>query len=150
MAKKKASNRRRCLIVERHPWETGGAQQQLQIPLTAARKFFGGQDRKRTIRIRLWMGTGDGIEKEIVISKAYKNGTRRTNGFPEMGAFPAGFVFFEESTTTGLYDVWWQDMDLQIVAAKYSNWTQGKDSQHGRGRLAKIVRAPVDRPIKHV
>ena len=32
---------RRCLIVERHDWETGGRRQQVQLPLATANKFVG-------------------------------------------------------------------------------------------------------------
>ena len=40
----------RCLIVERHPWETGFGQEQLQIPLRPAEEFFGADATKRNSR----------------------------------------------------------------------------------------------------
>ena len=41
---------RRCLIVERHEWETGFAPEHLQIRLHAAEEFFGaGTDRRRMV-----------------------------------------------------------------------------------------------------
>jgi hypothetical protein len=36
-----------CLIVERHRWETGGSEQQLQFVLDLAREFFGAAGRGR-------------------------------------------------------------------------------------------------------
>ncbi len=146
MAKKKISRRaRRCLIVERHLWETGGHQQQLQFPLAAARNFWGSGDRDRRITVHIRLGPTP-VTRQITISREYANGTRRTNGFPEMGDFPTGFVFFQETTTPDEYDVWWQ-IDVAVVAARYSQWRQGQNTQYGRGRLAIIVAAPVPRPI---
>ena len=52
MAKARNSGERsayRCLIVERHAWETGFNQEQLQIPLAAAEQFFGPGDQARDI-----------------------------------------------------------------------------------------------------
>ena len=43
----------RCLILERHAWETGFGQGQLQIPLKPAEEFFGAGDTPRPIRVRL-------------------------------------------------------------------------------------------------
>jgi hypothetical protein len=82
----------------------------------------------------------------IVISREYQNGTRRTNGFPQMGSIPSSFIFFEETNKPGVYDLWWQT-DRAIVAARYSNWIQGRNTQYGRGRLSIIVPAPVPRII---
>jgi hypothetical protein len=150
MARKQQS--RRCLIVERHAWETGGSQQQLQFVLELARQFFGAGGSDRAIQVRLFLAfpwtVVTGV-RDIVISREYKNGTRRTNGFPEMAGFPAGFVFFEETDVPNVYDVWWQT-DVAVVAARYSNWSQGGNSQYGRGRLSIIVEAPVPRPIDRI
>ncbi len=146
--KKKTVQRRRCLIIERHQWETGGAEQQLQFPLAVAKAFFGKGDTARAITVRIRIGPTT-IVKDITISKTYQNGTRRTNGFKEMGQFPAGFVFFQETGKPNEYDVWWQT-DVAVVAARYPDWKQGKNSQYGRGRLAIIVRAPVPRPIDRI
>lgn len=149
MSKKKV---RRCLIVERHPWETGGAQQQLQFVLADARKFFGTDSVSRQIQIQLFIpanAESPATTKSITISKRYSNGTRRTNGFAEMGGFPPGFVFFEETGTPNEYDVWWQS-DAAIVAARYKKWSQGLNTQHRRGRLSMIVEAPVPRLINRI
>ena len=145
--------KRRCLIVERHPWETGGKQQQLQFLLETARQFFGPRNVDRTIRVRLFMPPGAAqpiVERDIVISREYANGTRRTNRFPEMSVIPPGFVFFEETTQANTYDVWWQQLDTPVVAARYNQWSQGGNTQHGRGRLSVIVSAPVPRPIDRI
>ncbi len=48
----------KCLIVERHNWETGGGEQQLQIPLSAAHQFFGPGNRKRPIRVDVFVEGG--------------------------------------------------------------------------------------------
>jgi hypothetical protein len=147
-----ARNRKRCLIVERHEWETGARQQQLQFVLEPARRFFGPGAADRTIGVRLFIPPSAPTataERKIVISREYQNGTRRTNAFPEMGGFPAGFVFFEETHDPGMYDVWWQT-DAQVVAARYTGWEQGRNTQYGRGRLSVIVTAPVPRPIVRI
>jgi len=153
MAQKPQRGRRRCLIVERHDWETGGRQQQLQFVLKKASDFFGPGITDRTIRVRLFLpakAERPVVEHDIVISREYQNGTRRTNRFPEMSGFPAGFVFFEETPDANVYDVWWQEVNIAVVAARYSDWKQGANSQHGRGRLSAIVDAPVPRFIDRI
>jgi hypothetical protein len=145
-------HQRRCLIVERHDWETGGHQQQLQFLLNTARDFFGPGNRDRSISIRVFFpasATIPAFEKDITISRVYRNGTRRTNGFPEMGSVPPSFIFFEETNQNDTYDVWWI-ADKAIVAARFHNWSQGQNTQHGRGRLSTIVIAPVPRIINHI
>jgi len=90
------------------------------------------------------------FQKDIVVSRQYRNsGTRRTNRFPEMASVPPSFVFFQETEQSGAYDVWWQT-DKAIVAAHFHGWQQGRNSQHGRGRLCIIVAAPVPRNIDRV
>ena len=99
------------------------------------------------IEVRVFLHPGSNIPsftKDIVISRVYKNGTRRTNGFPEMGAVPSSFVFFEETRTAGQYDVWWLE-DKAAVVAHYDGWSRGRDTQHGRGRYSVIVNAPAMR-----
>lgn len=140
---------RRCLIVERHPWETGGHQQQLQFVLEPTAQFFGSGSTDRQIQVRVFLpaqAAAPAFSRTITISREYRNGTRRTNGFPEMGSIPSSFVFFEETDQSGVYDLWWQE-DKAIVAALYHGWSQGRNSQYGRGRLSIIVDAPVERPI---
>ncbi len=66
-----------------------------------------------------------------------------------MSGFPAGFVFFEETGAANTYDVWWQT-DTPVVAARYGPWSQGRNTQYGRGRLSIIVPAPVPRPIVQI
>ena len=143
---------RRCLIVERHVWETGGAQQQLQFVLDTARQFFGPGNKNRSIRVRVFLsaaGTAPSFTKDITISREYANGTRRTNRFREMGAVPPSFVFFEETDQSNVYNVWWQ-LDKAVTAARYHGWHQGRNTQYGRGRLSIIVEAPVPRVIDRV
>jgi hypothetical protein len=88
-----ARSRRRCLIVERHDWETGGRQQQLQFVLDTAELFFGGGNVDRAIEVRVFLpssASDPAFTRTITISREYPNGTRRTNGFPEMGSVPNG------------------------------------------------------------
>ena len=142
-----AERRRRCLIVERHDWETGGGEQQLQFVLAPAAKFFGTGASDRTIRVSVFLNPGLGVPsftKNIVISREYANGTRRTNGFPEMGGIPSSFVFFEETNEAGVYDVWWL-ADKVPVAARYTWGPRGRDTQYGRGRYSVVVDAPAPR-----
>ena len=138
---------RRCLIVERHDWETGGREQQLQFVLSTARQFFGPGNADRSIQVRLFIpptASTAVVQHSITISHQYRNGTRRTNAFPEMGSVPSSFVFFEETGARGEYDVWWQE-DKALVVARFrrANWTKGRNTQHGRGRLSTIVPASV-------
>ena len=147
-----AKTKRKCLIVERHDWETGGRQQQLQFLLDLATEFFGSGNVDRAITVRFFLpaiAPQQAFLKNITISREYSNGTRRTNGFPEMGAVPSSFVFFEETDNQGVYDFWWQQ-DKAIVAARYQGWLQGRNSQFGRGRLSIIVDAPVSRLIDRI
>ena len=141
------NHNRRCLIVERHEWETGGREQQLQIPLGIAREFFGEGDASRDVTVRLFQPPTDPnpiAEKEVSISATYQNATRRVNGFVEVGLMPSCFLFFEETAEPNTYDVWCVE-DKAIVSARFNEWQQGANSQHGRGRLAAIVAAPVTR-----
>ena len=143
---------RRCLIVERHAWETGGNQQQLQFVLEPTRVFFGPGEADRRITVRLFTpptATQPAVVRQIVISREYANGTRRTNSFPEMGLIPSSFVFFEETDQDDQYDVWLQ-VDKAIVAAQFTGWAQGRGTQYGRGRLSVIVAAPVPRVIRQI
>lgn len=142
----------RCLIVERHEWETGSSQRQLQFVLQPAASFFGSGNVDRRIRVRVFLPANarkPSFEKTIIISREYRNGTRRTNGFPEMGTMPSSFVFFQETEVNDVYDFWWQT-DKAIVAARYQGWQQGKNTQYGRGRLSLIVKGPVPRVIDRV
>jgi len=143
---------RRCLIVERHAWETGGHEQQLQIPLEVASSFFGPGDHARSVTVRVFLppsAASPALEKTVGISKEYRNGTRRINGFTEIGHLGSCFIFFEETPDSGDYNVWWEQ-DKAIVAARFRGWQQASGSQYGRGRLAIIVPAPAPRQIDRI
>jgi hypothetical protein len=142
----------RCLIIERHAWETGAHKHQLQIPLKVANVFFGPGTSDTTVILRIWGADGLATPKlrSTTISRLYApSATRRLNKFPGMGAIPSSFVFFQETALAGTYDLWWQT-DKSVVAAKFHPWFQAKASQHGRGRLAIIVKGTVLRPVKSV
>jgi hypothetical protein len=143
---------KKCLIIERHEWETGGHEQQLQIPLEVASSFFGPADRAHSITVRLLLppsAASPAFEKTVRISKEYRNGTRRINGFTEIGYLGSCFMFFEETSSSDVYNVWWEQ-DKAIVAARFHGWQQASGSQYGRGRLAIIVPAPVPRQIDRI
>ena len=148
--KKRPGNRHhpRCLIVERYEWETHAQHQQLHFVLATAEAFFGSGDADRIIEVRVFFAPSPlpTYSKRITISREYANGTRTAIGFPDISAVPSAFVFFEETDQPGVYDVWWQQ-DKAIVSARYRGWSQGKNTQHGRGRLSIIVNGPVPRLI---
>ena len=137
----------RCLIVERHEWETGFAQEQLQIPLAAATRFFGPGTSRRNIRVRIPGG------KQIYpcsVSKTHPaSRTRRINGLPIVGLLGSCFVFLQETDEPDLYEMWCQ-YDMPIVVASIKGWEQARSSQHGRGRLVNIVNATVVRRIERM
>ena len=142
----------RCLIIERHEWETGGQQQQLQIPLGVASSFFGPENCQRSITVRVFFRASaptPTFERTITISKVYNNGTRRINGFAEIGGLGSCFIFFEETSDREVYNVWWEQ-DKAIIAARFNRWQQASRSQYGRGRLAIIVPGPLPRQISQI
>jgi len=142
-----------CLIIERHAWETGANQSQLQIPLGPAAQFFGQGNRSRPIRVRL-LNHGNRMEN-CSISRVYQNGTRRVNGLSIVAQLAGvnSFLAFQETDQPDLYDVWW-DADIALVSAyignRYGRWSQGQGSQYGRGRLYKITQGTVPRPRDRV
>jgi hypothetical protein len=146
---------RRCLIVERHDWETGAHAHQLQFPLKIANEFFGPGTAARDIHVRVYApgrDSGPLFERDMTISRVYAaSKTRRTNRLLEMGnIIPPSFVFFQETDATSVYDLWWQT-DKAVVAAKFTPWVQGRSGGPGRrGRLAIIVPAPVSRLISSI
>jgi hypothetical protein len=147
----------RCLIIERHEWETGAASHQLQIPLEAARDFFEGTA-ERNITIRL--ANAKQTVLECTVSGIYRVGptgrrgsaTRRVNRLPWIGLMGNCFLFLEETSTPDEYRLWVQ-YDMAIVCARYGDWRQavvrgsGRGRRGSRGRLWNIVDGPVDRPI---
>lgn len=145
-----AKNRLRCLIIERHAWETGFQQEQLQFPLAIANAFFGSGKVRRNIRVRVLPFPGQPV-LDCSISKVYsQSATRRLNSLPLVGDLPACFIFIQETREPNIYNFWWQHHELPVITARYSGWTQAKNSQHGRGRLANIVNSPVPRPINRI
>jgi len=144
---------RRCLIIEHHAWETGAFKHQLQFPLPACRAFFGPDGTDLDISVRIFLlpqADEPAFERDVTISRRYPNSsTRRTNRLPFLGSIPSSFLFFEETGRSRVYDLWWS-VDKAIVAAHFHPWQQARSSQHGRGRLVKIVPAPVPRIITRV
>lgn len=142
----------KCLILESHSYETGFAGEQVQIPIGIANSFFGKGDKTTSITINVYLNPASKkvtYTKKVSISKAYKNKTRRINGFNELSAFHSSFIFIEQTDTKNVFNVWFS-FDKAIIAAKYSGWSQANNSQHNRGRLAIVVDAPVDRKINRI
>ena len=138
---------RSCLIVERLDWETGGGEQQIQLPIALAEDFFGPGNASREITVRLFSNPAapdPDIVKRVSISMVYPNRSRRVNGFREVGAMPPCFLFFEEQETPGVYDVWFIE-DKEAVIARFGGWQQSGATQYGPARRACIVPAPVRR-----
>jgi hypothetical protein len=134
----------RCLIIERHRWETGFIREQLQIPLDVAAAFFGGGSASRSIRVRI---TGAPHPYPCKVTKIHRaSRTRRIDGLPFLGMMGPCFIFLEETGEADLYEIWCE-YDVAIVAAKFQGWRQAKNSQYGRGRLALIVPGPISRRI---
>jgi len=148
-----AKAKRRCLIVERHKWETGAYRHQLQFPLKIADQFFGPGRTDLQIQVRVFPPSAPGkspaFVRNMAISRRYRqSATRRTNRVAAMGKIPSAFVFFQETGRPGVYDLWWLT-DKAVVVARFRQceWVQARNNQHGRGRLAVIVPAPVPRRI---
>lgn len=138
---------KKCLILESHSYETGFSGEQIQIPMSIAKSFFGRENKTTPITVNVFLVPARKTatySKKVSISKVYKNKTRRINGFYELSDFHSSFVFIEQTVKKDTYDVWFSN-DKAIIAAKFTGWKQGKNSQHNRGRLAIIVNAPVDR-----
>lgn len=141
---------RRCLIVEHHPYETGGGNQQMQFVLAHASEFWGNANRR--IRLNVFMvrrSRRPTFIKNVRISGQYNNSTRRISGFNELGSLPTCYLFFEETGLSNEYNVWW-DFHKRIVDERYTteDWVQGRDSGHvGRrpGRWSVIVAGPIRR-----
>ncbi|HVS52849.1 MAG TPA: hypothetical protein VHD62_10895 [Opitutaceae bacterium] len=136
----------KCLIVERHAWETGFSREQLQIPLPIARKFFGSGKTRRRINVRI---AGAQQNFPCAITREYPNGTRRLDGLPLVGLLGTCFVFLQETGDRMTYDLWC-NYDKALVAARYYGWHQARNSQYGRGRLAIIVSGAVPHDFDHL
>src|SRR5262249_51401330 len=100
----------RCLVLERHDWETGAYSHQVQFPLPAAQAFFGPPGADRNVQIRLWIPSDNPLPPSpipLTISRRYRNSaTRRTNRAPILGTIPPSFIFFQETDQPDVYDVW--------------------------------------------
>jgi hypothetical protein len=144
---------KKCLIVERHPWETGGNQRQIQFLLSSASTFFGTINSKRII-VNVYTNRRASTPQFVYrseVSKIYNNGTRRLNRFSFMSRIPSSFVFFQETNIPNEYDLWWE-VDRPIIVAHFrnENWQQGNNSQYGRGRLSVIVNGVIPKFIDRI
>jgi hypothetical protein len=149
----------RCLIVERHPYETGKDQKQPQIPSKPFAAFFGPGG---NITVELFE---DGVFKRRVIglASAYnrrgKTGKRasetyRLQSIEEFKNLPPGFFFIEEVLAGGIvthYEIWFrQDKAAvlnDIVTTHGPFEVAPKGAMPSRGRMHKIVSAPVSKVI---
>lgn len=141
----------RCLILERHQWETGGRQQQIQIPLAALRAFFpGGSAALVRLRPRIQLFDPRAAQTPVrvgtaLVSKYRNSQTCRFNSIPEVGHLPACYLFIMESRANPLsYDIWWNP-DRRSVERRFGPMNEARASQYGRGRRWTIVNARVSR-----
>lgn len=139
----------RCLVIERHAWETGFKEEQLQIPKDAYDLFFG---QPQDVDVAVYAAQGAAAPTRIAqaqVSAYTRSATYRINGIGELGGLPPVFVFLQERAVRGgasTYELWWE-ADLPLVAARLRGWDKAKDSQHGRGRLWTVVRGLAPRPL---
>ncbi len=140
----------KCLVIERHHWETGFQKEQLQIPKKAFQDFFG---RPRDILIDIFASaTSRNPTRSIQAKLSYyrASATYRINRVEEIGSLHQAFIFMQEvlddDGSVEKYHLWW-NTDVALVVAKYSNWNKARDSQYGRGRLWRILNGPVPRRL---
>lgn len=141
----------KCLVVERHRWETGFQEEQLQIPKKAFQDFF---DRPGKIEIDVFASaTSRSPTRSIRAQLSYyrSSDTYRINRVEELGGLTQVFIFIQEILDTDgkvqKYQLWW-NFDVALTVAKFSGWNKAKDSQYGRGRLWCILNGPVPRKLK--
>lgn len=147
----------KSLLVERHLWETGAGQQQLQIPVEAFRQFF-----KTSVSVEMEVYAAPRLKTpsrvgraEVKEYRSSKGGGRashtcRVNRVYELANIGGVFVCFNETSRVAngrtVYEVWWE-RDTAFVAARFDNWNKASDSQHGRGRLWLVRDTPLARPL---
>lgn len=154
-----AKSNARCLIVERHPYETGKDQKQPQIPQAPFGAFFGSGG---TIGIELF-DDGKSVRSGTALASAYnkkgKSGKRssetyRLQSIPEFKNLPPGFIFVQEVLDGGTlshYEVWFRKdkaavlNELVPIHGAFDVAPRGK--MPVRGRLHKIVSAPINKTI---
>lgn len=147
----------KSLIVERHLWETGAGQQQLQIPVGAFRRFF---RTSKDVYVEIYAAprlktpsrTGPAAVKSYASSGSGGRAsyTCRVNRVYELANIGGVFVCFNETARTNddapIYEVWWE-RDVALVAASFEGWEKAADSQYGRGRLWLVTDGPLERPL---
>lgn len=128
-----------CLILERHPWETGFQEEQVQIPAEAFREFFGeaGEVNIRVFGVR----AADRPTRTLtaLLSQYGRSHTYRINRIDELGDLPQCFLFVQRRAgAEPRYDLWW-DTDVAGIVNRFHPWRQARGSQYRRGRLWQIV-----------
>lgn len=149
----------RCLIVERHPYETGKDQKQPQIPAAAFKAFFstGGQIQIHLFRDGQPVRAGTALASAYTKSKSGKRAseTYRLQSIKEFKNLPSGFIFVEEvqgaSGALSHYDVWFRKDKAgvlnDLIPAHGAFNVAPKGKMPSRGRLYKIVNAPVSKTL---
>lgn len=149
----------RCLIVERHPYETGKDQKQPQIPAKPFAAFFGtgGNITVQLFEDGVFKRSGTGLASAY--NKKGKTGKRasetyRLQSIEEFKNLPPGFFFIQEVMAGGAvthYEIWFrQDKAAvlnEIVPTHGPFDVAPKGAMPTRGRMHKIVSAPVDKVI---
>jgi hypothetical protein len=135
-----------ALLLERHPWETSGAEHQVQIPKGAFAQFFGAAG---PLDVRVWVPptAPAGVVHPLLLSYYEASDTYRFNWITEFGALGHAILVFDETGDPGVpYDVWWFiGNDVATALARPHGWQQAKGNQHGPGRMWAVVPSPASR-----
>jgi hypothetical protein len=134
-----------ALLLERHNWETSGAEHQIQIPKAAFAQFFGSPG-SRNINVFV-PPTSSGQRRTVLLSYYSDSDTYRFNWMTEFGSLGHAVLVFEETgNATTPYDVWWfLGADADAILARPYPWQQAKASQHGLGRKWVVIPVPAPR-----
>ena len=128
----------RTLILERLLWETGGAEQQIQIPTDAFRQFFM-ESGSYTISVFKDRGASTPIRERLCLVSAYwQSSTFRINSLPEVSSLAESFLFFTRPTDKLKLDFWWS-RNLDKVVEEFGPFRRAKASQYGPGRRWKVL-----------
>lgn len=136
----------RALLLERHDWETSGAEHQIQIPKAAFAQFFVTTG-PRNIQLLQPQSASPGQAQSVLLSYYKESDTYRFNWMTEFGSLGHAVIVFEEMRrASGSYLVWWfTGPDAEAALARSYPWQQAKSSQHGPGRKWVVVSAPAPR-----
>lgn len=135
-----------ALLLERHDWETSGAEHQIQIPKAAFAQFFGSPG-SRNVQVLVPPTTPSGQTRSVLLSYYSDSDTYRFNWMTEFGSLGHAVLVFEETGVGSTpYSVWWfTGSDADTVLARPYAWKQAKASQYGPGRKWVVIPTPAPR-----